>query len=239
MANYYNNDEVQAKVEEYLLIDKEIRKTDLRANRLRQEILKEVAKIINGEIFTHKFTIWENYDDLFQEGMEACIRALEKFNPNFITSKGVKATTFNYFSLTAKRCMKFYTIRNKNFRNNPQIDDFLENITVSRNIVDDTVQQTVELFISQLRETMKEKENVKFLPLVDILENYLNKMGSYNKRDFFRFSKSYGWSPNLIRKFLKLIKTRKDVFYADYEEVDGIKIDLTSNSRSGYFDSDN
>lgn len=225
MANYYDNSIVQGWLEEYLNIPLDIRKTDKYALMLREKVLKEVAKIVNGEIFTHKFTIWENYDDLFQEGMEACMKAMEKFNPNYITSKGIKATSFNYFSLTAKRCLKFYTIRNKKFRNNPQIEDFIENITVSRNMVENSVQVASNQLILQLRELMKDQKSAKFQPLIDVLENYLNHMGSYNKRDFFRFAKSYGWSPNLIRRFLKTLKENKEIFYKDYDESMAIEIE--------------
>lgn len=225
MANYYDNSIVQGWLEEYLNIPLDIRKTDKHALMLREKVLKEVAKIVNGEIFTHKFTIWENYDDLFQEGMEACMKAMEKFNPNYITSKGIKATSFNYFSLTAKRCLKFYTIRNKKFRNNPQIEDFIENITVSRNMVENSVQVASNQLILQLRELMKDQKSAKFQPLIDVLENYLNHMGSYNKRDFFRFAKSYGWSPNLIRRFLKTLKENKEIFYKDYDESMAIEIE--------------
>lgn len=230
MANYYDNDMVQGWLEEYLSIPSDIRKTDKHALILREKILKEVAKIVNGEIFTHKFTIWENYDDLFQEGMEACMKAMEKFNPNYITSKGIKATSFNYFSLTAKRCLKFYTIRNKKFRNNPQIEDFIENITVSKNIVENSVQSASNQLILQLRELMNDQKSEKFQPLIDVLENYLNRMGSYNKRDFFRFAKSYGWSPNLIRRFLKTLKENKEIFYKDYNESISIEIEKSSMS---------
>jgi hypothetical protein len=55
MANYYDNPTVTLWVEEYLEIPKEERKTNERALKLRKDILKEVAKIVNGEIFTHKF----------------------------------------------------------------------------------------------------------------------------------------------------------------------------------------
>ena len=225
MGNYYNNDVVQGWLEEYLNYPLEVRKVDKKALLLRERILAEVAKIVNGEIFTHRFTMWENYDDLFQEAMEACIKAMEKFNPNYITSKGIKATSFNYFSLTTKRCLKFYTIRNKKFRNNPQIEDFIENITVSRNMTENSVKVASDMFICQLKELLKDQKNQKFHPLIEVLENYLNHMGSYNKRDFFRFAKSYGWSPNLIRRFLKIIKDNKDLFYKDYDESINVEID--------------
>ena len=45
---------------------------------IREKIFKEIGKIINGIIFTHRFTVWENYDDLYQEAAEACLKALPK-----------------------------------------------------------------------------------------------------------------------------------------------------------------
>jgi DNA-directed RNA polymerase specialized sigma subunit len=121
MANYYNNDEVQSWVVEYLSYPEEERKENDRALFLREKTMVEVGKIVNGIIFKHKFTIWEPYDDLYQEAMEACTKALEKFDPTYVTSKGETATTFNYFSLTAKRCLKFYTMRNKKNRTTMQL----------------------------------------------------------------------------------------------------------------------
>jgi len=92
-------------------------------------------------------------------------------------------------------------------------------------MVENSVKVASDLLISQLRELMKDQKSAKFIPLIDILENYLNHMGSYNKRDFFRFAKSYGWSPNLIRRFLKTIKENKDTFYKDYDESLAVEIE--------------
>ena len=226
MPNYYNNREVQDLIEDYLEMiyktdDKKfLLKEDTPENRMLQDLLKEkifkeVSKIINGIIFTHKFTVWEPYDDLFQEASEACIKALPKFNPNYVTSKGIKATSFNYFSLTAKRCLKFYTMRNQKNRNHLPIEDY-NNATkykeedMSKSIVFDD-------FIRQLKTIFVGSKYKKFIPLIDRLEEYLQKIGDFNKRDFFRFAKSYGWSPNLIRKFLKNIKENKESFYKDHD----------------------
>jgi len=213
VANYYNNDEVQNWVVSYLDYEKEERKTEEGALFLRQKIMIEVGKIVNGIIFKHRFTVWESYDDLYQEAMEACTKALEKFNPFFVTSKGEYATTFNYFSLTAKRCLKFYTMRNQKNRNNYALEDYSNTLQYTEELTEHSQEMISEEFIKHLKEIFMESGHKKFLPLIDILKEYLEKIGSFNKRDFFRFSKSYGWSPNLIRKFLKIIKDNKDAFY--------------------------
>lgn len=221
MAYYFNNDAVTELIVEYLSYPLEERTEVERPLVLRQQILKEVCKIINGIIFKHKFTIWEQYDDLFQEASMACIKALDKFDPNFVTVKGKKTTAFSYFSLTAKRCLKFYTIRNKKNRNHQPIEDHEFQLKSKDNFIELNSKTAIDNVISQLREIFSTKKYKKFNKLIDILEEYLQKIGVFNKRDFFRFGKSYGWSPNLIRKFLKIIKENKDKFdeyITNYEE---------------------
>lgn len=214
MSNYYfNNDIVQGWVEEYLSFPLDERKKLEETLILREKIMVEVGKITNGIIFKHKFTIWEPYDDLYQEAMEACTKALEKFNPNFITTKGERATAFNYFSLTAKRCLKFYTMRNKKNRDNYAIEDYDNTLSYDAFDSNGSQQMVSEEFVRNLKEVFLKFGYKKFIPLIDIMQEYLEKIGSFNKRDFFRFCKSYGWSPNLIRKFLKIIKDNKDSFY--------------------------
>jgi len=215
--HYFDNEVVQGKIEIYLEYEPENRKIETRPLQLREEILKEVGKIVNGIIFTQKFTVWEPYDDLYQEAMEACTKALEKFDPNFITSKGEYATAFNYFSLTAKRCLKFYTIRNKKNRNNYQIEEYEPFLTHDGTDLESSKSLVSNDFIVHLKRVFNKKGYQKYIPLVDILHEYLTKIGDYNKRDFFRFCKFNGWSPNLIRKFLKIMNENKEEFYNLYK----------------------
>ncbi len=240
MSNYFDNNIVQSWIENYLDYNKEIniRRQDAiltaeskgikfceqeflktmdwddrwKMELLKEKIFKEIGKIINGIIFTHRFTAWENYDDLYQEASEACLKALPKFNPEFITSSGQKATAFNYFSLTAKRCLKFYTMKNKKHRDNYDIEDYAHEIVYgsSDNLSQDFVHDEIIMNMKRVFDASKYK---KFIPLVEILQEYLEKIGEYNKRDFFRFAKSYGWSPNLIRKFLKIMFEHKEDIY--------------------------
>lgn len=212
--HYFDNEEVTEWIVEYLDYEMGDRRSLERPLYLRDKILKEVEKIVRGIIFTQKFTVWEPYDDLKQEALEACTKALDKFNPYFITSKGEYATAFNYFSLTAKRCLKFYTIKNQKNRKNKPIEDYQPYLTEELDITETSKSIVSDSFIIQLKRVFKKNGYEKFLPLVDILQEYLEKIGEYNKRDFFRFAKFMGWSPNLIRKFLKIMNDHKDEFYS-------------------------
>lgn len=216
--HYFDNEEVTKWIVEYLSYEKEERKQLERPLYLREITLVEIGKIVNGIIFTQKFTIWEPYDDLYQEAMEACTKALEKFNPHFITTKGEYATAFNYFSLTAKRCLKFYTIKNQKNRKNKAIEDYQPYLTQEMDITESSKSIVSESFVNQLKKIFKENGHTKFIPLVEILYEYLTKIGDYNKRDFFRFAKFNGWSPNLIRKFLKIMTEHKEEFYHVYHK---------------------
>jgi hypothetical protein len=233
--HYFNNAEVQGWIEQFLAIPVEKRDTNQKALLIREKIFGGVSKIINGIIFKHKFTVWEQYDDLFQEAAEACIKALPKFNPNFITSNGSKATAFNYFSLTAKRCLKFYTIKNKKHRNNLPMEEYGHELILEDTNDRMSLNTVWSDFIASVVKIFNSPKNKKFLPLIEILREYLDKMGNFNKRDFFRFAKSYGWSPNLIRKFLKIMKDHKDKIYKDNHAVSSNHQPYVSRSKDNSY----
>lgn len=211
MANYFDNDIVQGMVEQYLLFTPDERKINIAALDLRKKIMVEAGKIVNGIIFKHKFTVWDSYDDLYQEALVAIMGALEKFNPNFITSKGIRATVFNYFSLTAKNSLKFFTMRNKKNRDNSDIDDHINILIHEHDIYENKDTLSLE-FIVQLKTIFVKLGHKKIMPMIDLLNDYLMNIGLFNKRDFFRYCKLHAYSPNQIRKFLRIIKESKEEF---------------------------
>ena len=92
-------------------------------------IASQVRKIVRGTIFTHKFTMWMLYDDLESSSMEAVWRALPKFDPTYVNTKGRKGTIFNYVSLTAKRVCRQITLHDRKHRETSYIDSaIIENI---------------------------------------------------------------------------------------------------------------
>ncbi len=207
MPLYFNNPNVQNLIFQYKAAQLEEAENENApsAQPLKDEILSHVKNIVNGIIFTHKFTAFEPYDDLMQEAMLACIVALERFNPE-------KGTAFNYFSLVAKKSLTYYTLRNRRNRNNYNIDDFSFYLHNQQELTD----LDIETLIEQLRTYFIESKYKKLQALNDILEKYLKQKRRFNKRDFFKFSKSYGFSQNLIRKYLKIVCENKEEVYSLY-----------------------
>jgi len=209
--HYFNNEEVEKWTKQYFEYSEEERLFNKDARLLYDKIFIEINKIINGIIFTHKYTIWEPYEDLFAEAAEACIKALPKFDPTFITSDGKYATLFNYMSITAKQCLRFYTIRNQKHRNHSQIEDYLHLSKTEDHI---STKIALDSLFRQLDIIFNSKKNKRFEKLSKHFKDYLEKMGGeFNKRDWFRYAKSLGWSPNLIRKFLKILKDNEELFF--------------------------
>lgn len=201
MPHYFNNKSVENLIKHYLEEEENL----IKKQQLREEIMGHVKDVVNGIIFRHKFTAFDNYDDLMQEAMLASVVALDRFDPN-------KGTAFNYFSLVAKKALTYYTLKNKKNRNNHSIDDFTMYLSANTEITD----FDIENLVNQLRCYFKESKLKRLQPLNDILENYLKKKRRFNKRDFFRFAKSFGFSQNLIRKYLKILHSNKDEVYKIY-----------------------
>lgn len=200
MPLYFDNKDVQGKIRTYL-----IEENATTRQVLRDDILSHVKDIINGIIFTHKFTAFEPYDDLLQEASLACLIALERFNPD-------KGTAFNYFSLVAKKSLTYYTLKNRKNRNNYPIDDFAFYLHNQDELTD----LDIESLIDQLRIYFTDSKYKKLAALNDILEKYLKQKRKFNKRDWFKFSKSFGFSQNLIRKYLKVVCENKKEVYEMY-----------------------
>jgi len=201
MSQYFNNDEAQRLIDEYLHEEDPEKKS-----RLRDEIMYRVKDIVIGIIFTHEFTAFEPFDDLLQEAMLASLVALDRFDPK-------KGTAFNYFSLVAKKALTYYTLKNRKNRNHFPIEDFTPFLNEKKTVSD----FDIEVIVSQLRTFFEDSKYKKLQPLNDILEKYLKTKRKFNKRDWFRFAKSYGFSQNLIRKYLKILYHNKDEVYEDIE----------------------
>lgn len=201
MPLYFNNEHIQGLIRRY-----KITEDPMIGRQLREEILAAVKNIVNGIIFTHRFTAFEPYDDLAQEAMVACIVALERFDPE-------KGTAFNYFSLVAKKALTYYTLKNRKNRNNKPIEDFEFYLHHQESLTD----LDIEILIEQLKVYFVDSKFKKIRGLNDQLKKYLTQKRKFNKRDWFRYAKSMGYSQNLIRKYLKIINENKEELYKLYE----------------------
>lgn len=205
--NYFDENKVRPWVEEYLKLPIETRKTTEPGKTLRNNITKEISNIVRAIIFTHRFIRFDDYDDLYQNAMEACIKSLEKFDPTYVSKTTKKlATVFDYFSLTAKRCLIFITIRDQSRRNNLELK---ENLYKSNNRYSDSNEFEIDSIVQCLQ---KIKISPKYKKINNLLILYLKYGKTFNKREFFKFARCFGWTVTYTRNYYIELQSYKEVF---------------------------
>lgn len=181
----------------------------------------EVGKIVTAIIFTHKFTVWEPFEDLYGTAMLACWGALGRFNPYYFSkTTGKTVTSFNYFSLSAKQCLIYHTIHQRKHRNLHDVDNYQTWMSSNQ-----SAEEAVDSITSSIAEIYH--GNKDYNRLSGVLIKYLKECGSFNKRDFSSFCKSYGYKSGKIRSFLQDFCTHQELYEgvatSNSIEVDGIK----------------
>jgi hypothetical protein len=180
-----------------------------------EKIMNETCKIIKGVIFRAEFHKKEKYNICFQVAVEACIKALPRFNPEY-------GTAFNYLSLTAKKSIIYYLIKRAK----------KSHLSLDFEYIDDDNLQLKNV----LRQEEKTLRNLEIENLTDSISNLIQDLnehrglnqvnkelreylfynqGKYDKKDFFKWSKSDGISSNLLRKFIKFLKEHRDTLYKE------------------------
>lgn len=194
MGMYYDNAEVEKWIAEYLSYEDHACPAAL---AIRSKIMVEVQKIAVACVYTHAFHRYEPVEDCIQEAMCACLKALDTFDASYITTRGTKTTSFNFFSLVAVRSLKYWTTRQQKHRLTADIDDSPE---LSIEAPDDS--DWIHPFIARVRKQVAKK----YIPCVDVLEDYL-KIEPYSKRNFFKYMGSFNFSVHFTRRFLAEIKS--------------------------------
>jgi hypothetical protein len=187
----------------------------LEGKPLLESIMDETYKVIKGVIFRAEFQKKEKFNTCFQIAVEACIKALPRFNPEY-------GTAFNYLSLTAKRSIIYYLIKRAKKRNlsldYEYMDDDnlkLENVIRQeerslRNLEIENLTDTVDNIVDEISEH-KSLHNVN----KELREYLFYHQGRYDKKDFFRWAKADGISSNLLRKFVKFLKENREKLYKE------------------------
>lgn len=195
-------------------LGKDLKASIAEARPLLDYIMNETIKIIKGVIFRAEFQKRERFDICFEIAVEACIKALPRFNPEF-------GTAFNYLSLTAKRSITYYLIKKMKKRNlsldfeymgddNLKLQNLLKQEEKSlRNL-------EIENFTDTISNLIDESNEHKSLHQVNKeLREYLYYSRSYEKKEFFKWSKASGQSSNLLRKFVKFLKENREKLYSE------------------------
>lgn len=188
---YFSIDDVQPKVEEYARLY-----PSQESMQIFKEMYPDLKNVIHGVIHTHKFTRYENIQDLESVALQALLSksGLCKFNANYTNYKGKKENLlFSYISLIVKRSLIFYTSREAKYRYTnplPTTDDgeLYGDKMASRNefkYEEDNFNYIhfIEEMDSHIRPKFKD---TRFYHCYDYLIKYLKINGRFDKRDFLR-----------------------------------------------------
>jgi len=185
------------------------------AKPILESIMNETYKVIKGVIFRAEFQKKEKFNTCFQIAVEACIKALPRFNPEY-------GTAFNYLSLTAKRSIIYYLIKRAKKRNLSLDYEYMDDDNLKlENVVKQEERSLRNLEIENLTDTIdnmvEEASEHKSLHNVnkELREYLFYHQGKYDKKDFFRWAKADGVSSNLLRKFVKFLKENRERLYGE------------------------
>lgn len=185
------------------------------AKPLLEYVMTETYKVIKGVIFRAEFHKKEKFDTCFQIAVEACIKALPRFNPEF-------GTAFNYLSLTAKRSIIYYLIKKAKKKHLSLDFEYMDDENLKlQNLIKQEEKTLRNLEIENLTDTIdnmiEEGSEHKSLHNVnkELREYLFYHQGKYDKKDFFRWARADGVSSNLLRKFIKFLKENKDILYKE------------------------
>ncbi len=185
------------------------------AKPLLETIMTETYKIIKGVIFRAEFHKREKYNICFQIAVEACIKALPRFDP-------AQGTAFNYLSLTAKKSIIYYLIKRAKKKHLSLDYEYLDDDNLKlENILKQDEKSIRNLEIENLSDSIfnliEEKSEFRGLAGVNKeLRNFLfYTRGKYEKKEFFKWCRSQGYSSNLLRKFIKFLKENKGELYKE------------------------
>lgn len=164
---------------------------------VEHEIMIMIKKIVIAIINNYRYYIFEDYEDLIQEGMRACYTGLQKYTVE-------KGTSFNYFSIISKRHLLNYTQRRQKHRNHQDIEEQLE--VEGREIMN------FNLFINDFKsnlftiidESFVRTKRKQYTRIAVVLVDYLEKSRKViNKTDLYAWCRSYGIKSHTVREFVK------------------------------------
>lgn len=117
--NYWDEEAIRPKIIAYQQADEEERK-----KIYTQHLHTPIMAMIKAQIYTHKFMIYESYEDLVSVALENVLKQLDKYNPShWVENKKRYARAFDYFSLVIKQSMFYYTKGREVKRTEKNIDD--------------------------------------------------------------------------------------------------------------------
>lgn len=179
--------------------------------RVERQLVDQVQKIVMAIINQYHYHLFEDVEDLRQEGLKACFTNFIKFTPD-------KGTAFNYFSIIVKIHLLNYTDRRKKHRNLSDVDECLE-IESQKELNYDLFFENLEVTLFRIiDENFVGTKRKKYIRIASIIIGYLKKSKVYtSKSDMYSWLRSYGFKSGEAREFIKAMSQ----FYPDLSSVVG------------------
>lgn len=197
------------------IIDSKLKASLAEGKPQLEKIMTETYKIIKGVIFRAEFHKREKYNVCFQIAVEACIKALPRFSPQY-------GTAFNYLSLTAKKSIIYYLIKRAKKKHLSLDYEYMDDDNLQlKNVLHQEEKTLRNLEIENLTDSIanliQDKNEHKSLSQVnkELREYLFYNQGKYDKKDFFKWAKADGISSNLLRKFVKFLKENRTTLYGE------------------------
>lgn len=174
--------------------------------QLEKEIVSNLMLIVNAIINKYSFWLFDTVDELRQEAIAECWKALPTFNPE-------KGTCFNLFSLICKYHLIQFTVKQKNNRMNADIDIHPEVAYPEDHNFDLFLEDLETLLLKGIAEKYPEKYD-RYIKLTAVLMEYLYKNHAVlGKNDLIAAFKSYGFRASEFKEFIKDIEVFKEQAY--------------------------
>lgn len=165
--------------------------------KVENELMEMIRKIVVAIINNYRYYIFEEYEDLIQEGLKACYIALPRYTPE-------KGSIFNYASIISKIHLLNYTDRRKKHRNHLDVDEQLEvesQEILNFNLFIDNLQGSI---FSIIDENYVRNKRKKYHKIAIVVIDYLEKSKKViNKSDLYAWARSYGIKSQDVRLFVK------------------------------------
>jgi len=214
--NYFDNELVEGLIDRY-----QKNKTE----ELAREIMIHVIELIKRIISCYDFTRFEEKDDLIQHAAKDCFKSLDRFDRNHPKY----SSSFNWFSLTAKRSLLNFTLRKKKHRGHADISEMFELEFNNYEITEDFLTKTLSSKLLDLIDrNYIGQQRTNFINLTHVFIVYLNKTRKFKKNDFYAWSRSHGFTNIICRDYIKSLSTHyssilKDTIDGNYSKINKIK----------------
>jgi DNA-directed RNA polymerase sigma subunit (sigma70/sigma32) len=166
--NYFNEEEVKAKILEY-------RKT--KNEFLINDIYIQLEALVKGVIFANNFLKYAiELEELVSEGMVAVSSAINSFDENYLNSKN-KNSLFSYLSLAVKYSLMAFTKKYKDKVVKVPINEELVDEKYSSNFIVNIIKldEINKIIVKNEEEKQIKEELVAFLVNYEYLENITEK----------------------------------------------------------------